>query len=339
MAKKNNFNPNERAADFELGFDPAIALGKMPTNIAGASTPMADFMEIPLDKLIEFRGKSGADFLPWPEEKFQLLVESIKKHGVIEPISVRIVEGKQGYYEIMAGEHRWKASKELQLATIPARVFDDCDDQTASDIFAATNVLRRENTLRDKVNGWWHYLRMVKRKDEDDIQEMLESGVLSYDVHEEAQKAKRTVYRFAKLHELIDELLDMAQQKKLSIEAAEQLAYIPREQQFELLSYKESLNNLGRAQKLHRLAAGTYEVANQEGTLIALEWTKKNIEAILFPIVATKANSLKEVTTRVKTIIQSKMQAAAYGEVENIVSQAIDEYLEKHPEFKKKEKA
>jgi ParB family transcriptional regulator, chromosome partitioning protein len=73
------------------------------------------------------------------DERIEELCVTIKEHGIIQPIVVRVREGK---YELIAGERRWRASKKLGLATVPAIVKDFNDSQAAS--IALIENLQRE---------------------------------------------------------------------------------------------------------------------------------------------------------------------------------------------------
>jgi len=311
--------------EFDLEHDSAASTAKLPVDVTSNVSPLKNFLEIPVDRLIEFQNKKESDFKSWPQEKFEMLMQSIQQYGIIDPISVRPTE-KENIFEIMAGEHRWKAAKALGLRVVPVRVFDKCDTEKADAIFSITNVLRRDNSLKDRVNGWWHYTRTIRYKGEAGIQELVEEGAISYAVKAEADKGMRNVYRYAKLHDLIDELLDFADQKHLSVEAAEQLAYLTPTQQQDLLVYKHNLNNVGKTTRLHQLA---------DGKIPDKTWSDETIKEIIFPTTTVKAISLREVASKIKTIVSEKMVKAGYGEVETIVANAIDAYLEAHPEFKK----
>ena len=65
------------------------------------------------------------------------------------------------------------------------------------------------------------------------------------------------------------------------------------------------------------------------------EWNEESIKSILFSEKQTKAMTLKDVATRVRAIVNERMIQSAYADVEDIVIQAIDAYLEEHPEKRK----
>jgi len=327
MAKPKGVN--DPIDDFDLDFNPATAAAKLPSDITGGISQLSDFMEIPCSKIVEYQAKKESDFKPWPEERFNLLVASIRKNGVIEPVTVRPLPGSNGIFEMLAGEHRWKASMAAGKTSVPAHVMRFCSDESAADIFSITNVLRRENSLIDKVNGWWHYTQASRYKRGEAIEQMISEGILSQDIVDEAKAGMRQVYRYARMHNLIEELLDLADQKHLSVVAGEQLSYLTEEQQQDLLPYKHSLNDKTKAELLHKLADGSLE----EKT-----WCKEEIEAILFPTDKPQVISLKQVSTQVSGIIRDRLPKSAYGQAAEIIGEALDAYLAAHPEYKKPEK-
>lgn len=321
-------------------FDAAATAQRFPGNISGSMTVLQGYAEIDCDKIVEYQNKSDSDFKPWPTEQFQLLVESIRKFGVYEAVIVRPLKDKPGWFEMLAGEHRWKASMAAGKITVPARIIIDCDDTKAADIFSSTNVLRRENSIKDKINGWWHYFNLTRYKRKEEIEQLIAEGTLNTDVHEEAQKSLRTAYRFARMHDLIPELMDLVDQRKINLDAGEKYAHLSHTQQVNLLPYKSQLNNSSKAQQLKTLGERSDEADKRallEGKAPAAIWNDAAIREILFPENASQIITLKEIGTKLRAIVGDKIDQSAYGDVERIVSEAIDDYLEQHPEFKKKD--
>ena len=307
-----------------LDFDPMASAARLPTDITGDYTPLSDFVKIPCNSIIEYQNKKAHDFHPWPEAEFAMLVESVRKNGVIEPVTVRITN-QPGIYEMLAGEHRWKASVAAGLESIPARVLRVCSDEDAANIFSLTNLLRRENTIRDKVNGWWHYTEAIKHMKDSDIEKMVEDGIIPRTVHEKAQAGIRQVYRYARMHNLIEDLLVLTDNKKLTVASGEQLSYLTAEQQESLLPYQDRLNDAVKAKALHELA--------EEGG-----WNDTAVRSILYPEEVKKTTSLTFISSRIKTMLREKLQKSAYADMEAVVEAAVDKYLEEHPEARRAKK-
>ena len=85
------------------------------------------------------------------EEKLQILADSIKTHGVIQPILVK--DRENGYYMIIAGERRWRAAKMAGLKTIPA-VIKNMEEQKVMEVALVENLQREDLNPIDTANGY-----------------------------------------------------------------------------------------------------------------------------------------------------------------------------------------
>ena len=100
-------------------------------------------------KLIEIEPNEGQARKIFNDESIEELAESIKKYGVIQPI---IVTKKDKYYQIIAGERRWRASKKAGLSEIPAIVRDN-DERRNREISLIENIQREDLNPIDKARG------------------------------------------------------------------------------------------------------------------------------------------------------------------------------------------
>lgn len=326
MARKKD-PKMEQAYDLDIAEDEAAAAEKLPANITGGVQPLSDYMEIPCDKIIEYQDKQSSDFQPWPEEKFEELVESVRDVGVLEAVSVRINPNKPGVFEMLSGEHRWKASMAAGRKTIPAHVLRNCSDQMARTIFSLPNVLRRDNSIRDLINGWWTYAEAIRFKRQDKIEQLIDEGVISPELRKD-KVPLRSVYRYAKLHDLIEEYLVMLDTGALNLASAEPISYLTQEQQTFLLPYKDKLKSKAIATKIRDLARG--EIAG-------LTWSKEGIKAVLDnkPVKKEPAKiTFKTATAQAKTVLKARLAPEYYGATEQILNDALDLYFSQHPEAK-----
>lgn len=109
--------------------------------IPGAeSGPTIPAAEAPVDRIRPSRLQPRTDFGNKPLDE---LSASIQEHGVLQPILVRPIPGSPGYYEIVAGERRWRAAKEAGLKTMPV-VIRSMDDQTALEAALVENLQRED---------------------------------------------------------------------------------------------------------------------------------------------------------------------------------------------------
>ncbi len=112
-----------------------------------------------------FEEESGSSLLPigrveprqdqprsrFEEEALETLADSIRQHGLLQPITVRPMEG--GYYQIIAGERRWRASRLAGLKEIPARVIE-ADDRTAMELALVENLQREDLNPIEEAAGY-----------------------------------------------------------------------------------------------------------------------------------------------------------------------------------------
>lgn len=322
MAKKDPL-----MGDYELDIaPPEEAARKMVGDITGGAKPLTEYMLIPCDRIIEYQSKKGSDFKPWPEAKFQDLVESIRQVGVLQPIVVRMAKDHFETYEILAGEHRWKASMEAGKKTIPAKIMSSCDDEMAGMIFSITNTLQRETSERDKINGWWHYLNTIRYKRKAEIDQLIEEGVLPAELNK-AGLNMRQIYRLAKLHDLPEEFLVQIDEQKLGTTAAYELTRLTPEQQKFLIPYRDSIKSQGLAEKLAKLGRGEIE---------GMTWSKKTVEDILFPKKGKSVSTVRDAARQAKEIITKRLNPTYYNKTSEVLSEALDMYFKKHPECEKK---
>ncbi len=327
MAKKDPLMND----DYELDVaPPSVAAKKMLGDITYGAEPLSDYMSIPCDRLIEYQGKKDSDFSPLPDDVFEDLVASVKKYGVLEAITVRAASGKPGTFEILAGEHRWKASKKAGLPSVPARVLRDCDDSLAHSVFSLTNTLRRENSIRDKINGWWHYLELTRWKREHDIDKLIQDGILSKEFSKESVSAhRREIYRYAKCHSLPPEFIDMLDDHRLGIKAGAALAALEPEKLKFLIPYKDSIKNQ-HAEQLVSLAKGEYP---------GLSWSRESVESILLPHRPVATASVRDAMKQARQVFIKRLAPEYYGEAKQVMEEAMSLYFEKHPEKRKKEES
>lgn len=98
------------------------------------------------------------------DEKMAQLVESVKIHGVLQPLLVRPLE--DGHYEIVAGERRWRAAQEAQLHKLPV-VIKEIDDRTALEIALIENLQRQDLNPVEEAEGYQRLMEEFSYRQED----------------------------------------------------------------------------------------------------------------------------------------------------------------------------
>ena len=103
---------------------------------------------LPLSQIESCRNQPRRSFDP---EKLEELAESIRQHGVIQPLTVRKLSS--GYYQIIAGERRWRAARMTELTEIPAVVIE-ADDQKAMELAMIENLQREDLNPMEEAEGF-----------------------------------------------------------------------------------------------------------------------------------------------------------------------------------------
>ncbi len=151
------------------------------------------------------------------EEALEELAESIKRYGVIQPI---IVVKKDGYYEIVAGERRWRASKKAGLTEIPAIIRED-NERKNKEIALIENVQREDLNAYEKALG---------------IKELMEEYELTQqEVSEILGKSRSSVANTVRILNLESRVLEFVKQGKLTEGHARSLLAIQdKEKQYQM---------------------------------------------------------------------------------------------------------
>ncbi|MDO4286753.1 MAG: ParB/RepB/Spo0J family partition protein [Eubacteriales bacterium] len=127
----------------EENLDPAV-----PATSAEPVRPKNGFRNIPLRRIEPNRAQPRREF---DETALQELENSIRVHGVLAPITVR--QGDNGYYQIVAGERRWRAARRAGLDNIPAMVIE-ADDQTMMELALIENLQREDLNPMEEAEGY-----------------------------------------------------------------------------------------------------------------------------------------------------------------------------------------
>lgn len=311
--------------DFDLGgFDPTAAAGKLTTDISGGKKPINEYMEVPCDQIIAYQQKRDSDFRPYPEDKFQLLVDSVRDVGVIEAITLRALP--DGRFECLVGEHRWKASIAAGKETVPAHVITNLSDTQAEEYFSITNILRRDTTMLDRVNGWWHiYHGNGNSLQLNDTDQLIDLALELSPSDKKPGYTKRHIRRYIKMHDLIQPLkerLDAAFPKNLTLMTGYWLSFLSPDMQQAVSDLNKPISE-DKAKKIKEL----FEAGNL---------SEDDIKDILSPAKKTSSPPVdyRSLNKQVKKAIQEQLRPEYLPKAGKIFAEAIKEYMEKHPEYK-----
>ena len=213
--------------------------------------------EMPLSDLHPFEGHP---FKVLDDELMGQTVESIKQIGVVSPLIVR--PDPEGGFEILSGHRRLHAAQLAGLETVPVIVKEMDDD--AAIIFMVDSNLQRENILpSERAFSYKMKLEAMKHQagrpsKENDSQLGNNFGKLSSEeMAEELGTSKNQIFRYVRLTNLIPEILDMVDEKKIAFNPAVELSYLkPSEQKefLEAMDYAQASPSLSQAQRLKKLS-------------------------------------------------------------------------------------
>ena len=219
------------------------------TEESRAEDGMEKVMEISLDELHPFRNHP---FKVLDDDRMRDTVESIREYGVLVPAIARPRE--DGGYELISGHRRKRGCELLGLDTMPV-IVRDLDDDAATIIMVDSNI-QRENILpSEKAFAYKMKLEAIKHQGTlCQLGTKLRSDEI---VGESVGESARTVQRFIRLTNLIPELLDMVDARKIAFNPAVELSYLKSEEQKMLLETMESEQatpSLSQAQRLKRFS-------------------------------------------------------------------------------------
>ena len=199
----------------------------------------------------------GHPFKVLDDELMEQTVESIKQIGVVSPLIVR--PDPEGGFEILSGHRRLHAAQLAGLETVPVIVKEMDDD--AAIIFMVDSNLQRENILpSERAFSYKMKLEAMKHQGERGDLTSAQVGPKSWAaqvVAEEAGDSKSQVKRYIRLTNLIPEILDMVDEKKIAFNPAVELSYLkPSEQKefLEAMDYAQASPSLSQAQRLKKLS-------------------------------------------------------------------------------------
>ena len=212
--------------------------------------------QIPIDALHPF---TNHPFKVLDDEAMTRTVESIAQYGVLAPLIARPRPDGDGY-EIISGHRRQYAAKLAGLDTLPVIVRQMSDD--AAVILMVDSNLQREHILpSERALAYKMKLDAMRRTSGRPSKENSRQVVGNFEtadvIGKESGESGRQVQRFIRLTNLIPELLDMVDEKKISFNPAVELSYLDESQQRDFLEAMEDTQNapsLSQAQQLKKMA-------------------------------------------------------------------------------------
>ena len=220
--------------------------------------------QIPIEELFPFKEHP---FKVLDDEAMQRTVESVAQYGVLAPLIAR--PRPEGGYEIISGHRRQHAAELAGLDTLPVIVREMTDD--AAVILMVDSNLQREHILPSE-RAFAYKMKLEALKNQGARSDLTSCQVgtkfrADESLAEDAGESARNVQRFIRLTNLIPELLDLVDEKKISFNPAVELSYLDEAQQRDFLQAMDETQNapsLSQAQRMKKLAQEgklTYEAA------------------------------------------------------------------------------
>ena len=210
-------------------------------------------VEIPLSELHPFKGHP---FKVKDDEAMMETADSIKQYGVLVPAIAR--PDPEGGYELVAGHRRHRASELAEKETMPV-IVRDLDDDAATIIMVDSNLQRESLLPSERAFAYKMKLEAVKhqgaRTDLTSRQVGEKSQTSIQKVADQAGESQRQVQRYIRLTELIPELMDMVDEKKIALNPAYELSFLKKEEQVDLMDAMDSEQatpSLSQAQRLKK---------------------------------------------------------------------------------------
>ena len=214
-------------------------------------------MEIPLSELHPFKNHP---FKVKDDEAMMETADSVRQYGVLVPAIAR--PDPEGGYELVAGHRRHRASELAEKETMPV-IVRDLDDDAATIIMVDSNLQRESLLPSERAFAYKMKLEAMNHQGQraDLTCSQLgnkSTGKKSSEVlAEQVGQSKNQIFRFIRLTELIPELLDMVDERKIALNPAYELSFLKKEEQTQLLDAMDSEQatpSLSQAQRLKKFS-------------------------------------------------------------------------------------
>lgn len=264
--------------------------------------------EIPLDQLKPFKNHP---FKVRDDQRMLDTVDSIREYGVLVPAIAR--PDPEGGYELISGHRRKRGCEMAGLQTMPV-IIRDLDDDAAVLVMVDSNIQREELLPSERAFAYKMKLEALKHQGARmDLTSCQVGTKLRADekLAESVNESARTVQRFIRLTELISELLDMVDERKLAFNPAVEVSYLKQDEQrmlLEAMDAEQTTPSLSQAQRLKKFS--------QEGRL-----TEEAMSAIMSE---EKKSDMDKVTLRSDTLRRYFPKSYTPKQMEQTIIKLLD---------------
>lgn len=199
---------------------------------------IGDLEEVALIEINDIHPFKNHPFKVKDDDKMEELIKSIRDQGILTPVTVRV--DSDGYYEMISGHRRMYAAKKVGLDSVPA-IIKEMDDDEATIAMVNANIQREEQLPSERAFSYKMMLEAMKRKaGRPSKNNVCQNGthlrsdqLMAMEVGESA----RSIQRCIRLTMLIDDLLEMIDEKKIGFTIAVEISYLDQEIQKWLFQY------------------------------------------------------------------------------------------------------
>ena len=267
-------------------------------------------------KLSELHPFKGHPFKVLDDEAMQKTVDSITQFGVMTPAIAR--PRPEGGYELIAGHRRHHASKLAGKETMPV-IVRDMDDDAATILMVDSNLQRETLLPSERAFAYKMKLEAIKHQGSRGDLTSAQLGQKLWAVHQvadESGESKKQVQRYIRLTELIPELLEMVDEKKIAFNPAVELSYLKKEEQqgfLEAMDYAQTTPSLSQAQRLKKFS--------QEG--------KCSLDAMCAILSEEKKNEQDRVTIKNDVLRKYFPKSYTPKQMEDIIIKLLEQWQKK----------
>ena len=266
--------------------------------------------EIPLDQLKSFRNHP---FKVRDDQRMLDTVDSIREYGVLVPAIVR--PDPEGGYELISGHRRKRGCEMAGLQTMPV-IIRDLDDDAAVLVMVDSNIQREELLPSERAFAYRMKLEAIERvkgrpKKVGQVVPDFQGKRSTEIVADGTGESYKQVQRYIRLTELIPELLDMVDERKLAFNPAVEVSYLKQDEQrmlLEAMDAEQTTPSLSQAQRLKKFS--------QEGKL-----TEEAMSAIMSE---EKKSDMDKVTLRSDTLRRYFPKSYTPKQMEQTIIRLLD---------------
>ena len=264
--------------------------------------------EIPLDQLKPFKNHP---FKVRDDQRMLDTVDSIREYGVLVPAIAR--PDPEGGYELISGHRRKRGCEMAGLQTMPV-IIRNLDDDAAVLVMVDSNIQREELLPSERAFAYKMKLEALKHQGaRSDLTSSQLGTKLRADelLAQQAGESRNQVQRFIRLTELISELLDMVDERKLAFNPAVEVSYLKQDEQrmlLEAMDAEQTTPSLSQAQRLKKFS--------QEGRL-----TEEAMSAIMSE---EKKSEMDKVTLRSDTLHKYFPKSYTPKQMEQTIIRLLD---------------